>query len=245
AQFLHLLPSWPSKARTTVLLGLIRFRSTFICLRVEIGHTLRAEPLSIMIRLITKFLHLQTICNAREYPNPSEGSSSYLNEMQLEKTELTVSSILSEAVSLGTLAAIRTFKRASQWGSELSRRASSEMWARDLPICSTILYSRALITFMKASASSSVTFFIGTSAAIGEVPSATSGAFPLFATSGFLYTRPERPWDPTVPVRFSNGDLNHERIGRGSKPRGRISDLRRDIIDYERDRAFLLVLVLF
>ncbi|PKI73166.1 hypothetical protein CRG98_006453 [Punica granatum] len=45
----------PSKARTAVLLGRTRFRSTFICFRVVTGQTLRADPLSIMTRVSTPF----------------------------------------------------------------------------------------------------------------------------------------------------------------------------------------------
>ncbi|PKI63929.1 hypothetical protein CRG98_015710 [Punica granatum] len=130
----------PSKARTVVLLGLMWFMSTFICLRVETRHMLRAKPLSIITWLIINSLHLQTICSARECPYPSEGSSSSESEMLLEKIELTVSSIQYGAVSLGISAAIRTFRSASLWGSELRRRASSEIRAGDLSLCSTIAF---------------------------------------------------------------------------------------------------------
>ncbi|PKI51273.1 hypothetical protein CRG98_028337 [Punica granatum] len=78
----------PSKARTAVLLGRTRLRSTFICFK--------------------------TMCNARECVQPSDGSSSSENEMVLEKMKPTVSSILSGGVSLGTCAAVSTRRRASR-----------------------------------------------------------------------------------------------------------------------------------
>ncbi|PKI76453.1 hypothetical protein CRG98_003152 [Punica granatum] len=160
----------PSKARTAVLLGRTRLRSTFICFKVVTGHTLSAEPLSIMTRPTIWLLHLQTMCSARECAHPSEGSSSSENEIVLEKVELMVSSIRSGGVPLGTCAAVRTRRRASLWGSELSRRASSEMWAGDLAICSTTLLDGAL----------------------GIASTSVAGAFPLSVVAGFSYSRPER-----------------------------------------------------
>ncbi|PKI30981.1 hypothetical protein CRG98_048628, partial [Punica granatum] len=66
------------------------------------------------------------------------------------------------------------------------------MWAGDLAICSTTLYSLAFTIFMNASASSSVTFLDGKGELSGVAPSPTAGAFPLSLAVGFSYTRPER-----------------------------------------------------
>ncbi|PKI73410.1 hypothetical protein CRG98_006180 [Punica granatum] len=79
---------------------------------------------------------------------------------------------------------VRTFNRASRCVSKLKSKASSDMWVGDLPICSTTLYLLALITFMKASASCSVTFFVGSGAASGTTKNAAAGAFPLVVGSG-------------------------------------------------------------
>ncbi|PKI65573.1 hypothetical protein CRG98_014073 [Punica granatum] len=149
-------------------------------------------------------IDFQTMCNARECAHPSEGSSSSENEMVLEKMELIVSSIRSGDVPLGTCATVRTRRRASLCGSELRRRESNDICAGDLAICSTTLYSLALMIFMKASASSSVTFLGG----VGGTPSITSvsaaGAFPLSVAAGFSYTRPERvmPMTPNCCSRL-------------------------------------------
>ncbi|PKI48122.1 hypothetical protein CRG98_031484 [Punica granatum] len=94
---------------------------------MDTKQTLRAEPLSIMTQPMMKLLHLQTMCNARECAHPSEGISSSENEMALEKIELTLSSIRSGAVSLGTCATVRTRRRASRRGFRCSSGCSGSL----------------------------------------------------------------------------------------------------------------------
>ncbi|PKI64610.1 hypothetical protein CRG98_015042 [Punica granatum] len=150
------------------------------------------------------------MCSARECPYPSEESSSSENEIVLEKIVLMVSSICSRAVSLGTCAAVRTLRSASRCGSELRSRASSEMWAGDLPICSTILYSLALMIFMNAFASS---FRVLVHLARACHPRHAYLVFKIADTALV------RPWDTIILVWLIVGDIYDEWGRRYAGPR--------------------------
>ncbi|PKH89645.1 hypothetical protein CRG98_049910 [Punica granatum] len=92
------------------------------------------------------------------------------------------------------------------------------MWAGDLAICSTILYSLALM-IMKASASSSVTFLGG----VGGIPGLG---------------------DLVVRVWFSNGNIYDERGRRCANPCESNCSFCGDVFDYEGGGAALFAFVL-
>ena len=72
-----------SKALIIMVLGLIRDISTFRCLRVAIGQTIRANPLLINTLAMIMSSHFTTICMDKVWSLPFGGNSSFENETKL------------------------------------------------------------------------------------------------------------------------------------------------------------------
>ncbi|PKI48711.1 hypothetical protein CRG98_030892 [Punica granatum] len=117
------------------------------------------------------------------------------------------------------------------------------MWAGDLAICSTTLYSFAFMILMNASASSSVTLLDGKGELSGAAQTSVAGAFPLSLAAGFSYTHPERPRDLAVCIRFSRGDIHDEWSRRSHVPRESDCGFLKSIVDREGKGVVLRVLV--
>ena len=122
-----------SKALMIIVLGLIRGISTFKHLRVAIGQTFRADPLSISTLATIMSSHLTTTCIAKVWSLPSKGNSLFENETWLEaNTNDTIPSKEESIILVGTSVSFNTFNSASRWTLEDSNKAKIEIWARDL-----------------------------------------------------------------------------------------------------------------
>ena len=103
----------PSKALMIMVVGRIKEVSTFKRSKVDIGQTIRADPLSINTLVTIISSHFTVMCMGKVWSLPSGGSSPSVKEIWLvANTVETMPSKADFVALIGTHVSFKTFKRA-------------------------------------------------------------------------------------------------------------------------------------